>query len=128
MRTPHTYTSNGPYTVTLTVQDTENTDSYEFEIVNFQPNRPPEIYAPPNENIEGCGVIDIPMLPYSSTAVSITEAQFNVVGGSLVLTSNLVSLTYIDVASGACPTTITRTFTVVDGCANVGYRLTSVCN
>ena len=70
----HTYASNGPYTVTLTVNDTLDWDSHTIEIVNFQPNRPPEIYAPPNSNIEGCGVVDIPVIPYSATTVSITEA------------------------------------------------------
>lgn len=114
----HTYTSNGPYTVTLTVFDTENTDSYQFEIVNFDPNLPPELYPPPNLNVEGCGLPDLPDLPYSTTATNITEAQFNAAGGTLVLSSAIVSLTYIDTASGSCPVQVVRTFTVVDSCDN----------
>ena len=114
----HTYTSNGPYTVTLTVQDTQDTDSYEYEIVSFDPNLPPEIYAPPNTNIEGCSTADIPILPFSLTSTNITEPELNNAGGNLVLSSAIISLTYIDTASGTCPTTVTRTFTVVDSCNN----------
>ena len=114
----HVYTSSGPFSVTLTVQDQENTDSQEYDIVNFQPYLPPEIYAPPNSNIEGCSEADIPILGYSPTLVNITEAEFNAAGGSLVLSRDLVSLTYIDTVSGTCPTTVTRTFTILDGCNN----------
>ncbi|MBT8271890.1 MAG: PKD domain-containing protein, partial [Bacteroidia bacterium] len=119
----HSYTSTGPYTVTLTVFDAINTDFYQYEIVSFDPNLPPEIYPPPNLNIEGCGLTDIPDLPYSDVPVNITEAQFNVAGGTLVLTSDLVSLTYVDTMSGTCPISIVRTFTVVDGCNNTASEV-----
>jgi gliding motility-associated-like protein len=114
----HTYTSTGPYTVTLTVLDTENTDSYEFEIVDFEPNLPPEIYAPTNLNIEGCDTSVIPGLPLSTTTIAISEAQFNAEGGTLVISNSITSLTYIDIVSGNCPTVVTRTYTVIDACDN----------
>ncbi|MBT8257526.1 MAG: gliding motility-associated C-terminal domain-containing protein [Bacteroidia bacterium] len=112
----HTYASTGPYTVTLTVFDSINSDFYQFEIVSFDPYLPPEIYPPPNLNIEGCGLADIPDLPYSDVLVSITEAEFNAAGGTLVLTSDIVTFTYIDSMSGTCPISIVRTFTVLDAC------------
>ncbi|MFL1013579.1 HYR-like domain-containing protein [Flavisericum labens] len=117
LETPsHTYTSTGPYTVSLTVNDTKDSDTHEMEIPSFNSNFPPEIYAPSNSNIEGCSTTDIPILTYSSSAVNITETQFNDIGGNIVLYNDLVSLTYVDVASGSCPLTVTRTFTIVDSC------------
>ncbi|UKM64132.1 gliding motility-associated C-terminal domain-containing protein [Flavobacteriaceae bacterium GSB9] len=112
----HTYESTGPYTVSLTVSDTKDYDTHEIAIPSFNSNFPPEIYAPSNSSIEGCSATDIPLLTFSSSAVNITEAEFNSIGGSIVLFNDLVSLTYIDVVSGVCPLTITRTFTVVDSC------------
>uniref|UniRef100_UPI00351AE571 PKD domain-containing protein n=1 Tax=Tamlana flava TaxID=3158572 RepID=UPI00351AE571 len=112
----HTYASTGPYNVSLTVNDTKDNDTHEVEIPSFDSNFPPEIYAPPSSNIMGCSIADIPLLPFRSSTVNITETEFNNAGGNIVLFNNLVSLTYTDVMSGTCPITITRTFTVVDSC------------
>lgn len=112
----HTYDSTGPYTVNLTVYDADNFDFHEFEIVDFNPNLPPELFAPQNENIEGCDITALNTYPFSSTPVEITENQFNSIGGSLILSSAILSLTYVDTISGSCPTTITRTFSVTDSC------------
>ncbi len=114
----HVFASAGPYTVTLTVNDQLDWDSHGIEIVSFDPYLPPQIYAPPNSNIEGCGVGDIPVLPLSTTSTSINEAQFNAYEGTLIVTGSLVSFEYIDTVSGTCPTTVTRTFTVLDSCNN----------
>ena len=114
----HTYTSNGPYNVTLTVFDADNTDSYNFEILNFDSYMPPEITAPENLDLEGCDVNAISQFGYSETPIVLTESEFLDLGGSLVLTNDLVSITYSDTTSGNCPTVVTRTFTVQDACDN----------
>ncbi len=112
----HTYTSTGPFTVTLTVMDAENTDSHGFEILNFDSNIPPELVAPENIDLEGCDTTDIPILNYSETPIEITEIEFTNLGGNLVLGNDIVSLTYEDTSSGTCPIIITRTFTIIDSC------------
>jgi len=112
----HVFDSSGPYDVTLTVWDTLNSDYFEHEIVQFQPNLPPEVYTPPNSNIEGCSTSDIPDLPLSTSTTTITQQEFENAGGTLTLYNSLVSLTYIDAVSGTCPTTVNRTFTVLDSC------------
>ena len=99
----HSYDSTGPYSVVLTVNDVDNFDYHEIEIVDFDPNLPPEIFAPPNENIEGCDETVLSDLPFSTIPVEITEAQFNNVGGSFILSSAIVSLTYVDTISTTNP-------------------------
>jgi PKD repeat protein len=114
----HTYATTGPYFVELTVLDTENTDSWGYEIVDFDSNLPPEIYAPPDSILSGCDTSVIGPLPYSETEVFITEAEFNAIGGSVFVGNEVVSISYIDVSSGTCLITVTRTFTIVDSCDN----------
>src|SRR5690606_26033651 len=45
----------------------------------------------------------------------ITEGDFTAEGGTFT-EDNVASITYVDVANGSCPITITRTFTITDDC------------
>ncbi|MBT8303670.1 MAG: gliding motility-associated C-terminal domain-containing protein, partial [Bacteroidia bacterium] len=93
-----------------------NTDSYEYEILEFDWNFPPEIVAPMDIALTGCETVIIDDPPYSETPVDITEEEFSAIGGSVLVSNAITSLTYQDIADGECPITITRTFTIIDAC------------
>jgi hypothetical protein len=111
----HTYASVGPYDISLTVNDQ---DSYTVSILEFDSNILPEITAPPNTELIGCSTDEISPLSFSTSEIQISESELNTMGGSLVIENDIVSLSYIDTASGLCPITVTRTFTLIDSCNN----------
>ena len=76
----------------------------------------PTITIPVTVNIEGCGTASLTGLAFSTTPVSITLAQFLAAGGTTSLAGLLHTISYVDVAVGSCPTVVTRTFTVTNGC------------
>ncbi|WP_242087331.1 gliding motility-associated C-terminal domain-containing protein [Aestuariivivens sediminis] len=120
----HTFASGGPYQITLSVYDTVDTVSYTYQIDTIESNIPPKLTAPDDLDLEGCGTLNIPILPFSSVEAVITEGSFNAYGGSLELTNNLISLFYLDtISSETCPLTITRTFTAIDDCNNSGTAI-----
>lgn len=119
----HHYSSAGTFTITLRVQDADFTDSYATETIDLEANLPPQINAPPNQNIEGCGPTDIPDFAYSEVSVLINETQLNSAGGSITFSNTIVSLTYIDTSSGSCPLRVTRTFSVTDSCNNTANAI-----
>jgi len=112
----HSYNSSGTYTINLHVQDADLTDFYTNETVSIVANLPPQINAPPNISIEGCGVNDVTGFTYSNIPTSITQTQLNNAGGAISFSNELASLTYVDSSSGSCPLAITRTFTIMDSC------------
>ena len=112
----HTFASVGPYNISLTVNDQENTDSFTVEILEFDSNIFPEITAPSNQDIIGCSTDDISPFIYSISEIQISESELNTMGGSIVIGNDIVSLSYVDTTSGFCPITVTRTFTLVDSC------------
>ena len=75
--------------------------------------------------IEGCGTAAITGPAYSTTTAASTEAVFEngTNQGNISDVCGITSVTYIDVASGTCPTVVTRTWTISDACANI-----STCN
>lgn len=69
--------------------------------------------------INGCSASDVTSassLAFSTTSVTISEADFTGEGGTISPMGSTNSITYIDVASGSNPITVTRTFTISSGC------------
>lgn len=113
----HTYTYEGPFSVILTVTDTNGVDSTETQIVSFESDNIPLIITPPaNFNLEGCDTTILSPFNYSEILVIITEDEFNAMGGSIEYYTESVTLSYVDSSSGSCPIEITRTFNAVDSC------------
>ncbi|MDP5202467.1 VWA domain-containing protein, partial [Flavobacterium sp. DG2-3] len=79
------------------------------------------LVAPANTTISGCSTAAITGLPYSTASANITLAQLNTAGGSISNSGAIGSYTisYSDVATGTCPTVVTRTFKVATSCGNV---------
>ncbi|OMQ11561.1 gliding motility-associated C-terminal domain-containing protein [[Flexibacter] sp. ATCC 35103] len=77
--------------------------------------------APANASISGCGTGAITGLAYSTTNSIITLAQLVAAGGSLPNSALLgtYTISYFDVATGTCPTIVTRTFKVVTACGSI---------
>ncbi|WP_434036540.1 HYR-like domain-containing protein [Formosa sp. 4Alg 33] len=75
----------------------------------------PTLTAPPAYTLEGCDVSAITDLPVSSTPVSLTIDQLQTAGGTA---DEFLTLTYVDVVLGTCPTVVTRTFTATNNCNN----------
>jgi len=78
----------------------------------------PEITCPPDVVFEAelSELFTLTGLAYSETEQEIPLANANSLGLTLSDNCQVVSLYYHDVAEGNCPSTITRTFTVSDGC------------
>ncbi|MBK9270569.1 MAG: HYR domain-containing protein [Saprospiraceae bacterium] len=70
--------------------------------------------------IEGCGTGDITSPAYSETEASSSYAEFSSApnNGEASDECGIISVTYIDEASGTCPITVTRTWTLKDACNN----------
>ena len=71
-------------------------------------------------NIEGCGTASITGPAYSATSATSSEVVFeNATNqGAASDLCGISTVTYIDVASGTCPVTVTRTWTIGDPCEN----------
>ena len=77
--------------------------------------------APADASISGCSTAAITGLPYSTASTNITLAQLNAAGGTLPNSGSIgnYTISYSDVATGTCPTVVTRTFKVTAGCGTV---------
>ncbi|WP_144680551.1 PKD domain-containing protein, partial [Flavobacterium cauense] len=131
---PYTYSWNtgavtqdisglAPGTYTITVTDAFGCTKAQSFTIGIGDTSNPVVTAPNDLSIEGCGTASIAsqgLLPYSTTLASITLAQFTAAGGSYTDASAITSVTYQDVASGTCPTIVTRTFRLTDACGNIG--------
>ncbi len=78
-----------------------------------------------NRNISGCTTADITGPAFSSVSAASTEAVFESApnNGNTSDNCGITSVNYIDVASGSCPITVIRKWTISDGCGN-----SSTCN
>src|SRR5690606_13883795 len=109
----------GSYTVIVDDANSNCTATATYEIV-VDDNTAPIITAPSGITVEGCVSTDVIIggltsLAYSETEIIITEAEFLAEGGTYT-EDNVASITYQDNASGTCPITVTRTFTITDDC------------
>ncbi|MAL23291.1 SprB repeat-containing protein, partial [Xanthomarina sp.] len=109
----------GSYTIIVDDANSNCTATATYEIV-VDDNTAPIITAPSGITVEGCVSTDVIIggltaLAYSETEVIITEAEFLAEGGTYT-EDNVAEITYQDSASGTCPITVTRTFTITDTC------------
>ena len=109
-----------------TVSDACGNTSTCNQIINLDDTVLPAVTAcAVTRNIEGCGTAAITGPVYSATSVASTESVFeNATNlGNISDACGITGVTYIDVATGTCPTVVTRTWTITDACSNV-----STCN
>lgn len=108
-------------TRTWTVTDLCNNTATCVQIINVDDNGLPTLTTcPVTRNIEGCNTSAITNPPYSTTTAAATEAVFEdgTNQGSVSDGCGIASVTYQDVATGSCPTVVTRTWTISDACGN----------
>ncbi|MCX6225752.1 MAG: hypothetical protein NTV01_13545, partial [Bacteroidia bacterium] len=74
--------------------------------------------CPPEATFEGCSTAAITGLAFSLTTVEVTAAQFTAAGGAATDNCGVTYYAYKDVASGACPIVVIRTWTVKDAKGN----------
>ncbi len=75
----------------------------------------PVLTGPASLSVSGCGFTELP-LPFSEVPTTITLAQFLMLGGTTSNGTLNHIITYVDVLVSECPTTISRTFVVMNGC------------
>ncbi|WP_321288847.1 HYR domain-containing protein [uncultured Sunxiuqinia sp.] len=111
-----------PETITNTYEITDdcgNAESCDLTIT-LNDVEPPTLACPTDISVDACSFIEVESitgLPVSTTASTIDIGQFLSAGGDASDNCNLL-ITYQDVTTGNCPTTIRRTFTVSDLCGN----------
>ncbi|MBU3823081.1 PKD domain-containing protein, partial [Flavobacteriaceae bacterium XHP0103] len=133
----YTYASSGTYNVSLTVTDNDpnaiapcNTITVNKEVVIT--DEAPEISAPSPLNIEGCDTSVITAgnarYPYStSESADIKDTYTNVADYTASDDGTIASITYIDaITNASCPLTVTRTFTITDGCGNTATAVQQI--
>ncbi len=109
-----------------TVSDACGHSSTCNQTINVNDTTPPVISAcAATRTIEGCNTGAITSPPFSATLAASTEVEFESApnNGNTSDACGIVSVTYIDVAAGTCPTVVTRKWTVSDACGH-----SSTCN
>ena len=112
-------------TRTFIVTDDCGNQTTVAQSISIDDTTPPTVTAPTDLELEACDSGDITTalngstLPYSTTAATITVAQFLAEAGAAATDNcNIASITYQDAAAGTCPLVVTRTFIVTDDCGN----------
>ncbi|WP_235299751.1 HYR-like domain-containing protein, partial [Portibacter marinus] len=116
-------TGNCPTSVVRTFTFTDLCDNTQQcqQSITVEDTTVPEYTCPPDTTVIGCDISDLEALtslPFSNVVNSITIAEFNTAGGSTSDECDVRDIWYIDNASGMCPITINRTFTIADSCGN----------
>lgn len=113
-----------PETITRTYQITDdcgNKAQCDMLLIRTD-TEAPQINCPTSPaNYLSCSLTNLESLTglaLAKTSTPISLAQLTSAGGSASDNCGILSISYIDVASGSCPTTIQRTFTVTDFCDN----------
>ncbi len=108
-------------TRTWTVSDACGNTTSCVQTINIDDTVAPAIaVCPTTRNIEGCSAAAITGPAYSTILATSSELVFEDVTnqGSTSDACGITSVSYIDVASGTCPTVVTRTWTLSDACGN----------
>ncbi len=109
-----------------TVSDACGHSSTCNQTINVNDTTAPTITAcAVTRTIEGCNPTAITSPPFSTTLAASTEVVFESApnNGNTSDACGITSVTYIDVATGTCPTVVTRKWTVSDACGH-----SSTCN
>ncbi|WP_159517808.1 beta strand repeat-containing protein, partial [Sunxiuqinia indica] len=111
-----------PETITNTYEITDdcgNAESCDL-IITLNDVEQPSLICPTDISIDACSYVEVESitgLPLSTNASTISIEQLRSAGGDASDNCNLI-ITYQDVTTGTCPTTIRRTLTVSDLCGN----------
>ncbi|MDP4202454.1 MAG: Ig-like domain-containing protein, partial [Bacteroidota bacterium] len=106
--------------VTVTATNTCGSVDCNFDVVVTDVQPPVITTCPVTRNIEGCSTANITSPAYSTSQTASTYAVFSSTTNSGAATDNcgVTQVLYQDVASGTCPITVTRTWTVKDEAGN----------
>ncbi|MFD2907740.1 gliding motility-associated C-terminal domain-containing protein [Flavobacterium ardleyense] len=88
----------------------------------------PTITGPSSATFNGCGTNGIAPLAFSTAPVTITLQDFITAGGTVSNSLLNYTITYKDVATGSCPTIVTRKFTISTTCISVNFNQTITIN
>ena len=108
-------------TRTWTVGDAcGNTSTCNQTIIVNDTTNPVIVSCAVTRNVEGCNTGAITGPAYSAVLASSSEAVFENATNLGVASDacGITTVTYIDVASGACPIVVARTWTVIDACGH----------
>ncbi|WP_250437330.1 PKD domain-containing protein, partial [Hanstruepera flava] len=109
----------GAGSISVTITDAAGCEAEETLVMATGDSEDPQITAPQDYTIEGCDTSAITSLPYSETPVTITLTELQNAldgGGNASDDVSINEITYQDISSGTCVITVTRTFTITDGC------------
>ncbi|MBK8923810.1 MAG: hypothetical protein IPM81_20370 [Saprospirales bacterium] len=112
----------GTYNATLMIRNMMGCMNTYNIVVTVEDNVMPTITTcPVTRDIEGCNTGAITGPAYSTISAASSEAEFENATNQGVASDacGITEVTYIDVAVGACPTVVTRTWTVKDACGNI---------
>ena len=103
-----------------------NSDTEETEVLDV--TKPYISVCAVTRTIEGCNTAAISDPPYSTTSAISSEAQFEngTNQGAVGDNCGIAGVVYSDVASGSCPITVTRTWTITDASGNVRTCVQSI--
>ena len=112
-----------PTTITRTysIQDSCGNIGACTQTITVNDTTPPAIACPADVTFQACTHDDLEWLttlPFTITHTIISLAEFQASGGSASDNCAIEEINYIDIQDGYCPTTIIRTFTVIDSCGN----------
>jgi len=111
----------GLTTVTYTASDADgNSASCSFTVTITDNIAPTITTCAVARTVSGCSTADITSPVYSSTLATSTYAEFSSLPNNGVASDNCLigTVQYQDVASGTCPTTVTRTWHIFDASGN----------
>ncbi len=106
-------------TRTWQVEDLAGNTCSANQIITVDDQTPPTVTVPDDYVLEGCDVTAIVDFAYSTTATTVTLAEYNALTGAAASDNcNIASVTYQDSQTGSCPIEVTRIWRITDDCNN----------